>query len=200
MGLGDRNTKYFHTRALERRKRNTINSIMDENGNWYDSIDGIAEVAVSYLKNLYTTSYLTCILEVLDTIPTKFTANMNQLLIQEFIREEVEAALKQMHPTKASGPDSMSAIFFQKYWGIVGNDVICMVLNVLNSNMFIVEINKTNITLVPKTKNPTKMIEFRPISLCNVVYKLISKVLANRFKIIIPQIISEIRVRFYLRD
>ena len=155
LGLGDRNTKYFHTRALERRKRNTINSIMDENGNWYDSIDGIAEVAVSYLKNLYTTSYLTCILEVLDTIPTKFTADMNQLLIQEFIREEVEAALKQMHP-KAPGPDGMSAIFFQKYWGIVGNDVICMVLNVLNSNMSMVEINKTNITLVPKTEKPHK--------------------------------------------
>ena len=61
-----------------------------------------------------------------------------------------------------------------------------MALNVLNSNISMVEINKTNITLVPKIKNPTKMTDFRPISLCNVVYKLISKVLANRFKIIIP--------------
>ena len=61
-----------------------------------------------------------------------------------------------MHPTKASGPDGISDIFFQKYWGIVGNDVICMVLNVLNSNMSMVEINKTNITLVPKIKKPHK--------------------------------------------
>ena len=66
-----------------------------------------------------------------------------------------------------------------------------MVLNVLNSNISMAEINRTNITLVPKTKNPTKMTEFRPISLSNVIYKLISNVLANRLKTILPQIILE---------
>lgn len=66
-----------------------------------------------------------------------------------------------------------------------------MVLNVLNSNISMAEINRTNITLVPKTKNPTKMTEFRPISLSNVIYKLISNVLANRLKTILPQIIIE---------
>ena len=75
-----------------------------------------------------------------------------------------------------------------------------MVLNVLNSNMSMVEINKTNITLVPKIKNPTKMIDFRPISLCKVVYKLISKVLANHLKIILPQIISENQSAFLSKD
>ena len=64
----------------------------------------------------------------------------------------MEAALNKMHPTKAPSPDGMSTIFFQKYWGIVGNDIICMVLNVPNSNMSMGEINRTNITLVPKKK------------------------------------------------
>ena len=115
LGLGDRNTKYFHTRASDRRRRNTIKSIMDENGNWHDSIDGIVEVVVSYFKNLYTTSYPFCILEVLNTIPTRVIEDMNQLLIQEFTREEVEVALKQIHPTNTPGSDGMFAIFFQKY-------------------------------------------------------------------------------------
>ena len=73
----------------------------------------------------------------------------------------------------------------------MGNDVVCMVLNVLNSNISMADINKTFITLILKTNNPANMIEFRPISLSDVIYKLIFKVLANRLKSVLPQIISE---------
>ena len=66
-----------------------------------------------------------------------------------------------------------------------------MVSNVLNNNLPISEINKTNISLILKKNNPTNMIEFRPISLCNVIYKLISKTLANRLKTFLLLIISE---------
>ena len=116
---------------------------------------------------------------------------MNADLSQDFTMEEVRLALNQMHPTKAPGPNGMSAIFYQKYWAIVRNDVTNMVFNVLNSDAPITDINNTNIVLVPKVKNPTTMKDFRPISLSNVCYKLISKVLANYLKIILPQIISE---------
>ena len=88
-------------------------------------------IAVSYFERLYTTSFPSSIVEVIATIPTRVTSEMNQDLIREFTKEKVEDAFKQMHPTKAPGLDGMSAIFFQKYWNIVGNDVICMVLNVL---------------------------------------------------------------------
>ena len=66
-----------------------------------------------------------------------------------------------------------------------------MVLNVLDSNASLHDINDTFITLVPKVNIPSKMKDFRPISLNNVAYKLISKVLANRLKSVLPQIISE---------
>ena len=116
---------------------------------------------------------------------------MNMELIKEFSKDEILTALKQMHPTKALGPNGMSAIFFHKYWDIVGNSVTNMALNVLNSNMPIAKINKTNITLVLKKKSPTKMTEFKPINLSSVTYKIIAKVLSNKLKAVLPQIITE---------
>ena len=116
---------------------------------------------------------------------------MNEQLTKEFQKEEIIQAVWNMHPTKASGLDSMFAIFYQKYWDVIRDDVINNVLNVLNSNASIAALNQTNIALIPKTNCPSKMSEFRLISLCNVSNKIISKVLTNRLKPILSTIISE---------
>ena len=114
-GQGDRNTKFFHLKATQRKKKNTITGLWDESGNCCETSEGIAVVAISYFEKLYTTSHLSQISEVTDTISVRVTDKMNQSLIQTFTKSEVEAALKQMHPTKAPGPKGMSTIFFQKY-------------------------------------------------------------------------------------
>ena len=77
-----------------------------------------------------------------------------------------------MHPTKAPGPDDMSAIFHKIYWDIIKEYVSNIILNTLNSNAPLTDLSKTNIVLIPKTNSPSKMSEFRPISLCNVTYKI----------------------------
>ena len=101
-----------------------------------------------------------------------------------------------MNPTKAPGPDGMNPLFFQKYWYIVGTDVSNAVLDCINFGKFLQSINFSHISLIPKKKNPELMSHFRPISLCNVIFKLVSKVLANRLKRILGRIISDFQNAF----
>ena len=110
--------------------------------------------------------------------------------------KEVDTTLSQMAPLKAPGPNGMSPIFFQHYWKAIGSDVAAAVLSCLNSAHIPAGINHTYLTLIPKVKIPKPVTEFRPIALCNIVYKLISKVLANLLKVILPDIISESQSAF----
>ena len=80
----------------------------------------------------------------------------------------------------------MNTLFYQKFWHIFGDNVVVAVLDFLNSGNMVPEINCTHIVLIPKVKYPEKMADFHPISLNNAIYKIISKVLANRLKQIMP--------------
>ena len=95
-----------------------------------------------------------------------------------------------MGPTKALGLDDMNALFCKKIWHIVGDNVIATGLDFFNFGNMVPKINYTHIVLIPKVKSPEKMSDFRPISLFNVIYNIVSKVLANRLKQILPLLIS----------
>uniref|UniRef100_A0A0A9CAR7 Reverse transcriptase domain-containing protein n=1 Tax=Arundo donax TaxID=35708 RepID=A0A0A9CAR7_ARUDO len=94
-------------------------------------------------------------------------------------------------PNKSPGPDGFTAGFFQRHWELLGPCVTRAVLNFLNGGVLPVDINKTILVLIPKVKSPQELKQFRPISLCNVIYKLCSKVIANRLKVFLDEIISE---------
>jgi hypothetical protein len=132
----------------------------------------------------------------LQSVENRVTNDMNSLLLKPFLAEEVHCALFQMAPTKAPGPDGLPVGFFQKNWDVMGEDICQAILGTLNSGTIPYFLNSTNIALIPKVKNPTKVTDFRPISLCNVLYKVISKVLANRLKKILPHIISPLQSAF----
>lgn len=109
---------------------------------------------------------------------------------------EVKEAIFQVGATKSLGLGGMPTHFFTKYWDLDGNDVIVAILIFLNNGDFLVDINKTFVVLIPKMPNAQNMKQYRPIFLCNVFYKIISKVLANRLKVILPLIILESRSAF----
>jgi hypothetical protein len=97
---------------------------------------------------------------------------------------------------KSPSLDGFAACFYQQSWGLVREEVCNAVLSFLNDGDFDSSINKTFIALIPKIKNPPCITEYRPISLCNVLYKLIAKVLANRLKKVLPIIISPTQSAF----
>ena len=140
------------------------------------------EVALAYFDNLFHVGVGDQMEECLNAVQSKVTDDMREVLSSVFTIEEVKVALFQMGPTKAPRLNSMNAIFYQNFWHVVGDNVVLVVLDFLNNGNMLSEINHTNIVLIPKVKNPEKMSDFRPISLCNVIYKIISKVLGNRLK------------------
>ena len=153
---------------------------------------------VDYYKQLFTSSSPCEIEEVVQFTKKVVTVDMNSCLNREFSKDEVEIALKQMAPLKAPGPDGMPPIFFQHYWESIGDDVVKAVVSCLNSTSIESGLNHTFITLIFKVKSPEFITEFCPISLCNILYKLVSKVLANRLKKVLPHIISESQSAFQL--
>ncbi|KAK2650563.1 hypothetical protein Ddye_018052 [Dipteronia dyeriana] len=93
-----------------------------------------------------------------------------------------------MFPTKAPGPDGIPILFFYKYWNIVGLEVTKACLGVLNEGHGLEEVNETLIILIPKSKQLERITEFRPISLCNVLYKIVVKVLAIRSRGVLGEV------------
>ena len=156
----------------------------------------MGRIVEKYFQEMFTTSQPDSFDAILDGIEPAVTVEMCATLDRNFQAEEVDQALKQMAPLTAPGPDGMSPIFYKTYWHIVGKDVTTMVLNALNSGVVHESLNPTFISLIPKIKNPKKVSDFRPISLCNVVYKLISKVLVNRLKKILSNLVFESQSAF----
>jgi len=172
--------------------------VLDDGTRVEDKQD-IRKTMVNYFKTMFTSSNPTNIDSILDGINTKVTTAMNAELTKCFTAEEVEQALKQMKPMTAPGPDGMPPIFYKAYWSTVGPDVINATLSVLNSSTMPPLLNHTFISLIPKIKSPERAKEFRPINLCNVMYKLISKSAANRLQKNPPKTYIQIPKCVYVR-
>ncbi|KAL4626285.1 hypothetical protein ACB092_05G085100 [Castanea dentata] len=167
---GDMNTTYFHSHATQRNKRNYISKLVKKDGSVIKDENMIGDELVNYFTKIFTSAQPTNFDPILKGIELKVTPGMNSELILEFTVEAVEQALKQMKPLLALRPD--------------GN---------MPKNL-----NHTFISLVPKIKSPEKAKDFRPISLCNVLYKIISKTIANHLKHILPKLVSETQSAFML--
>jgi hypothetical protein len=188
---GNKNTKFFHLRASVRRRKNKIKQLKREDRQLTEDEGELKLIVSNFYGNLYTSEATVNMEGVLSTVPRKVSDIMNRDLLKEYSGEEVKQALFPMFPTKAPGPDGFLAHSFQRHWELCGEEVTNVVIKMLNGTEDLSAINETPIVLIPKVASPEEISQFRPISLCNVIYKIASKVVANRSKGVLLEIISE---------
>jgi hypothetical protein len=107
-----------------------------------------------------------------------------------FLEKEVKEVIFGMDGNKALGPDGFSMAFFQAYWGVLKEDIMAVFADFHARGKFEKSLNSTFISLIPKVPRASKLKDYRPISLVNGIYKIISKVLANRLRLVMNSIIS----------
>jgi hypothetical protein len=193
---GDHNTNYFHNAASTRRKKNRIMKLIDDNGNHIEGTIYLNPLISDYFAGLFTTEVDEPDPDLLSKVILKVTEQMNNGLIADYTPEDVKKALFSIGDTKALGTDGLHALFFKKCWGIIGDSIVKEVLEAINNKVIPEGWNDTVIVLIPKVDSPEKISQFRPISLCNVLYKVISKMIALRLKVILDEVISNVQSAF----
>lgn len=128
----------------------------------------------------------------------KVTYEMNNHLVEEVTYDEIPAATFQMHSSKALDSDGLNPFFYQKYWSLVRTDVCRVVQAFLRSEDMLWQVNSTHVMFIPKVSEPHDMTQLWPISLCNIIYRIGAKVVANRLKLVLKYVISDCQSAFVL--
>lgn len=187
---GDRNTKFFHRQAAWRSKKNKITRLKAEDSRFVENKEEMEHMAREFFQTLYLKDNSVDPRELIDALTPRVDDGMNAGLCKPFSDDEIADALFQIGPLKAPGPDGFPARFFQRNWAVLKKEVTTVVRNFFLQGVMLAGVNDTSIVLIPKVSKPEQLKEFRPISLCNVIYKVVSKCMVNRLRPILKDIIS----------
>lgn len=170
--MGERNTKFLHTSTIIRRRRNGIESLQNDLGEWVSDQNQLLGLAKECYSDLFKFDG-GCTGSFTKGHFLALSSSQVEDLAKDFSDEEIVSALKGMNPNEASGPDGFNARFYQRTWNTTGKRVMEFVKKVQQSGHLPSEIAKVLLVLNPKVENPNRPREYRSISLCNVIYKLV---------------------------
>ncbi|XP_015958565.1 uncharacterized protein LOC107482544 [Arachis duranensis] len=193
---GDRNTKFFHLQTIIRRKRNKIHGLFLEDGTWSSEATVLDSETNSFFQKLFSTREAVN-LDAMGKFPCpSLSREACQKLVEPVALEEVKRAVFGMNSFKAPGPDGFQALFYKEFWESLSSDVWGLVKKAFAGETISTAVFDTFIVLIPKVEAPSYLKDFRPISLCNVIYKIITKVLVNRFRPFLSEIIGPLQGGF----
>eukprot|EP00253_Pinus_taeda_P034939 PITA_34939 len=190
---GERNTKFFHQAMIKHRQSNRILSIKDRNGNRMMEQAEIEQVLIDHHKEILKepqTDRTQAIQEICSAIPCLVSEDQNKALMRAATLEEIEETVKAMKKGTAPGPDGFTVDFYQAGWHFLGKEILQMVEESRMNQKVWPALNSTFYALIPKTNNREDPNGFRPIALCNVIYKIITAMMAKRLKLLLDKLIS----------
>uniref|UniRef100_A0A803P5L3 Reverse transcriptase domain-containing protein n=1 Tax=Cannabis sativa TaxID=3483 RepID=A0A803P5L3_CANSA len=190
---GDMNSALFHACIKHRLRQNRILSIENQQGCRITDSSLISDAFLDFYKNLLGTKRSNrkkVERNVINKGPL-VSSDQAECLLKEFTEDDIKKAVFSIPGNKSPGPDGFSSSFYQDNWEIIGSEICGAVKSFLESGNILKEINSTIVTLVPKSKCPNSVKDFRPIACCNVIYKIATKLLSSRINDILPSIISQ---------
>eukprot|EP00253_Pinus_taeda_P023412 PITA_23412 len=134
--------------------------------------------------------------EITRNIPKLISEEHNQMLLKLVDIQEVEHAVRQLKAGKPPGPDGFTSNFFHSFWQLIKMEVWQVVEESRSFIWMFPRVNATFIALVPKVDNPSTPDKYIPIALCNIIYKIVSKIIASWLKLLLPLIISPEKSRY----
>jgi len=191
---GDENSKYFHSALVRRRRRNAIVSLM-VNDTLVEGVQPIRTAVFSHFRDHFEAPRV--------SRPGAENLTFNTLshvegtgLIKPFSEAEVKAAIWDCESFKSPGPNGVNFGFIKDFWEQLKGDVMHFISDFHRNGKLVRGINNTFIALIPKVDSPQRLNDFRPISLVGCLYKILSKVLANRLRMVVGKVISDTQSAF----
>ena len=196
--FGDQNTSFYHISTVVRRHRNKIRCIKDAVGNWLTDDTEVKEHIRNRFMNLYTIdlSWSTKSSVVPNFSCSFFSDEIRDRIGSGVTVEEIRASLWALKPFKAPGLDGLHAGFYQHFWMKVKNSVCEEIKEVFKYGVVPSYLNETLLALLPKCQNPELLNNYRPINLCNSIYKVISKIIVARIRPHLSSLISLVQAAF----
>ena len=186
----DKGTRFFHALLSQKHRRNHIPAIQVPSGMYTSSVDEVHEFVRYYRSLLGSTKQTIPINEDVIHCGPCLDAASHDFLLGPVTDDLIQQTLFSIGNEKAPGPDGYSSLFFKKAWSIVGGEFCAAVKDFFASRELLKQVNHSIIALVPKSSSANLAADFRPISCCNVIYKVISKILAGRMAHVLQDLIS----------
>ena len=200
LNYGDANTKYFHLKTIQCCSQIRVITLKDDIGLWLNG-EALTHHIQTTLKKLFQASTLTrCASPRTNRpfCPNSPFLNLAQNLTRTPPPKEIFQTLRGLPPTKAPGLDGYLVSFFQIHWASLGPSIVQVIQDIFTQLMIPPSWGITNLVLIPKIVHPELITQFRPISLYNTLYKLVSRIIVQRLKPYMAEVINPYQAGFVL--